>query len=71
MKYAVHPGYVISKTDGDRHYISALQLAFLYRLYPDQFVVWDDKDPRSNIGRNPEVYKHLYPRIDGDYKLHE
>jgi hypothetical protein len=29
-KYALHPGFVKSRTDGDRHYISAKYLAFLY-----------------------------------------
>ena len=75
LRYALHPGWVISKRDGQDHYISHQQLAWLYRLNPDQFVVIDDRgmDRReyTRAMRKTEELKliHLYPRFDGDYTL--
>lgn len=68
-RYAIHPGYVISKTDGDRHYIPAQILADLYGLRPDEYIIWDDQRPETYLGRREEDYVHLYPRYDGNYKL--
>jgi hypothetical protein len=76
-KYALHPGPVTSKTDGDRHFIDARTLAFLYRVRPSECVVvpWQAQ-PRSErehqlllerIERMDLV--HLYPRLDGNYTL--
>jgi hypothetical protein len=67
-KIALHPGWIISETDGDRHYIGVSQLARLYRLGLGEYVVWDDERPQTYLGRNPEHYKHLYPKLNGDYE---
>jgi hypothetical protein len=63
-KYALHPGYVISKNDGDEHYISAGQLARLYRLGPFEYCVWVEPNIYLRVW---EDYIHLYPRYDGNY----
>lgn len=34
MRYVLHPGPIISKNDGDLHYINAPRLARLYGLRP-------------------------------------
>jgi hypothetical protein len=67
IMYAIHPGYVTSKNDGDLHYISTAQLVRLYRLRTSEYIVWDDKRPETYLGRNREDYVHLYPRYDGNY----
>ncbi len=63
-KYAIHSGYVISKNDGQEHFVGARKLVSLYKLRPDEYCVWDV----NNIhGRVWEDYIHLYPRYDGKY----
>lgn len=59
-KYALHPGTVVSKTDGDWHFISAKKLATLYRVHISECV----------IARHPVPdLINLYPRHDGNYTL--
>ena len=65
MKYVLHPGYVISKNDGDRHYISARQLAELYNVNPAECIVVTNDEPFMHCGND---YTHLKPRYDGNYK---
>jgi hypothetical protein len=66
-RFAVHPGYVRSATDGDVHHIPANRLARLYGLAPGTWTVWDDLDPRTFDGKRWEDYVHVFPRADGDY----
>ena len=65
-KYALHPGYITSKNDGDRHFISARQLARLYGVKIEECVVWGPEYRPGEWRR--EDYVHFYPRYDGDYK---
>lgn len=80
-KYALHPGPVTSKRDGDRHFIDAHQLARLYGVSPRECVVvpWDVR-PGPGHARTHELLLdrikrmnlvHLYPRHDGKYTLPE
>jgi hypothetical protein len=62
-KYALHPGWVTSKSDGDRHWISGAQLARLYQLHPDEYIIWDD----SRGHQDSTLYAHLYPSFHGNY----
>lgn len=62
-KFAVHPGNVRSKTDGDVHYITARALVRLYELRPSEYIVWIGR----MYGVNRADYVHLYPRYDGKY----
>ena len=67
--FAVHPGFVTSASDGDRHYIGYNQLVELYGVDPKQCIGWDDRDPSTFRGRSEKNYIHLYPKANGDYRL--
>ena len=41
-RYLICPGFVTSRFDGDKHYISAKQLMCLYNVYPEECVIADD-----------------------------
>ena len=79
IKYALRPGPVISKTDGDRHFIDAGTLMNLYRVPSHECIVipWDV--PRSRERERQLLLErvlamgliHLHPRYDGDYTLPE
>ena len=69
--YAIHPGYVTSKNDGDLHYIGVAQLVRLYKLRAGEYITWDRNRPETYLGRNKEDYIHLYPRYDSDYRRPE
>jgi len=65
VRYVLHPGYVTSRNDGQRHYIGITQLARLYGLdirAPN--VVIDDGRP--GLSALPDDV-HLYPRYNGNY----
>ena len=62
----LHPGYVTSKTDGERHYIGAGRLADLYGVNIIRCVILArDEDWRGFHDRKGD--HHLYPREDGNY----
>jgi len=61
-KFALHPGYITSKNDGDEHYISVGQLAQLYELKPTEYIIW-----REFHGSYWNDYVHLYPSYEGNY----
>ena len=64
----LHPGYVVSRKDGDTHYINQYQLATLYGLDITKCIVMGDT-PREQLGfRTQEGDIHLYVRYDGDYR---
>ncbi len=62
--YAVHAGHVRSRTDGDRHFVSAQRLARLYELRPGEWFAWTET---SAQGRIWEDYRHLFPDFYGRY----
>lgn len=64
-KYAIHPGMVRSKNDGDLHFISFKKLCRLYGVNPEECFKWSD----SCLGHHWGNYEHLYPKYDGDYQL--
>lgn len=74
----LHPGFVRSATDGDRHWIGSRQLADLYGVpFRDCLVVDDELGltvgpsgfpmPRGYRERPDDL--HLAPRRDGNYSL--
>ncbi len=69
--YALHPGYIYSRKDGDRHFIGMSQLVDLYQLRHDEVVVWDSERPETFLAKNWDDYIHLFPREDGKYELPE
>ncbi|MCW6598892.1 hypothetical protein [Yersinia ruckeri] len=72
-KYLVWPGHVRSQVDGDRHYITAMQLISLYRVRPRDCIIAEmlsQKDLNLIRERNPGIID-LYPRYNGNYTLPE
>jgi hypothetical protein len=66
--FAVHPDTVISKTDGQWHYVSAPSLAHLYHLNPTEWVTWDDAKSEFAGRSDRTQYMHLYVLYDGSYE---
>jgi hypothetical protein len=69
-KYAIWPGWVGSKNDKDKHYISAGQLMKLYRVDPRECVVLTEYDLRlsdNHIRNKTRGLTILGTRYDGDY----
>lgn len=66
-KYAVHPGYIFSTHDGQRHYIGAARLAELYNLPAGSWIRVDLADVSTTRGFRWSDYVHLYPVTDGNY----
>lgn len=65
-KFALHPDFVISASDGQEHFIGVSQLARLYQLRPGEYTVIDWRRPSTWLGQ-PDGLFHLYPRSDGNY----
>lgn len=70
-KYLVFSGSVVSRYDGDSHWITARKVGELYKLNPEECVFADPKYPEEYIGYRNQNLIELHPRSDGDYKLHE
>jgi hypothetical protein len=66
IKYVVIPGKIISRYDGDLHYINALKLMALYKVNPAECVIkyGDHRDS----GRDFTGLIRLFPRSDGNYE---
>ena len=67
-KYAIHPDFITSRTDGDHHFIGVSELVYLYKLKPSEYIVWDSRRPETYLGLDPDQYIHLFPRNDGNYR---
>lgn len=63
-RYVLHPGWVYSKNDGDRHFIGGPRLARLYGVDIRQCVFGDVPQYSELPG---DI--HLRPRRDGNYTL--
>lgn len=67
----LHPEYVVSKNDGDFHYIGNDRLLQLYNIPRSKYLIkiYDSNRPETLLGfiNSPE-YIHLYPRFDGKYE---
>jgi hypothetical protein len=59
----IHPGHVVSKNDGDIHFIGYDLLIRLYKLNPRFCEKYDPHIKYSIVAR------HYYPRYDGDYSI--
>jgi hypothetical protein len=73
-RYVLCPGYVISRTDGQRHFVGAEQLRRLYGVPARECVTYpqgdgDEADIRRRIWRDPPGAIQLMPRHNGDYRL--
>ena len=73
-KYILIGGQMMSKSDGDIHYVSATKLCKLYRLNLEECYFYEDDNPsykreiRGLRHNNPEL-KILFPRYNGDYEI--
>lgn len=67
IKYVLIPGHILSRTDGDEHYISAAKLAELYGVDLKECDVkyYDQRD----FGKTFEDLIKLTPRSDGNYRI--
>jgi hypothetical protein len=65
-RFAIHPGWVNSAHDNDRHFVMPHELMRLYRVRPIECIIYDERYPLSLEGR--KVYDdgllHLYPMKD-------
>lgn len=73
-KFVLCPGMVTSKTDGDMHYIGAMQLARLYGVNACECEIYEPAPwwPPSYYQMAEERHKGLIrldPRYDGNYSL--
>ena len=68
-KYLIVPGWVTSKNDGDKHFISAERLIDLYGINPQDCRIFNDdgKSHRGFIRKADEII--LEPDFTGEYKL--
>lgn len=64
VRYVLHPGYIRSKNDGDRHFIGGPRLA---RLYGVSLLDCVYGDVPTYTPREGDI--HLRPRFNGDYQL--
>lgn len=72
-KYALYPGTVRSKSDGDQHYITADQLCRLYGVRMNECMIvmpryYGNPMYRQFIERAEKLIP-LRPRYSGDYTL--
>lgn len=67
VKYAVYPGYVTSRNDGQRHFIGFSQLVRLYGVKVSE--CFDATKPQNRVGLGRHSYIRLTPRYSGDYSL--
>lgn len=68
-KYALYPGYVLSESDGEIHFISAMQLTELYGIDIKKCIVIDYNKPETYAGINLSEYILLGSRRGGNYEL--
>lgn len=68
-KYLVIGDYVISKSDGQRHYVTAKELVKLYGVKPSECELFETREPRDprKVNTNLIVLKPLY---NGDYSTY-
>lgn len=67
-KYYVVPGEVVSREDGQRHFVSADTLMDLYGVDPEECVI-ARAYPFQGTGMQTEGLRTLKPRWDGRYRL--
>ena len=76
LKVTLHPNEVVSRSDGEIHFIGGAQLCSLYKVLPtDDVVTFDRRNPThtKEWERDHGISRiHLYPRYEGDYyDIHE
>lgn len=74
--YLLFPGRVTSRTDGDKHHVTASQLAMLYGVPMSECMVMPPQSPENHRARMDLLDRvrlgeliGLAPRFDGDYRI--
>lgn len=70
-RYVVFPGYVISQSDGQRHYVNAKELIGLYGIDPNDCIIIDRTNPASPVYKERQGDIRLVPKANGDYTIPE
>ncbi len=65
-KYLICPGYIKSKTDNDYHYINGTTLINLYKVNPNECLIYH---LGAHYGCDLSQLVPLYPRDNGDYEI--
>lgn len=72
IKYVIHPGYIFSRNDGEKHFVSGKQLIRLYKVHPTECIMYRyNPVVLQKLEELSEKVEHLYPRNDGKYSLHK
>ena len=70
-KYLVFQNEVVSKSDGDIHFISAIKLMELYNVKPKNCIIIRTEQDR--IVHNHDIHNSklikLFPKFNGDYSI--
>ena len=66
-KYIVRPGYVFSRSDGDRHYVSAGQLMNLHGVCISECIIIRSSQDHYKLRHINRDLIDLFPRADGQY----
>ena len=68
-KYLVVGGEMTSKADGQRYYVSPVQLVHLYRVDPRECIMAINSDDarQKTLGMDRKSLIYLGPRYDGNY----
>ena len=69
IKYLVIAGEIISKSDGQRHYIHCDQLIKLYGVHRDECVFVHGPNDWRGLGKKWLNLLRLTPRHDGNYTI--
>lgn len=69
MKYLVIGDSVVSKSDGQLHYISPQELIRLYKVPRNQCILIADSRSDKLLGLDTSNLVTLRPRSDGNYQL--
>lgn len=74
LKYSIHPDFVMSRNDGDVHFVDAGELMYLYGVSPHECIVIKDGEGRRTYTQLMARAEGLCliplrPRFDGNYTL--
>ena len=64
LKYAVYPGFVTSRYDGDLHYVDSNSLMRLHGVVPQECIVVRGRHSLRGLRKR---LISLFPREDGHY----
>lgn len=70
-KYVIHGDHVISRYDGQHHFVSASKLINLYRVDPRECIIYEEGCLRGYTPEFIDTLIHLYPDHQGVYEKPE